>query len=134
MIEAGDIEAALGACETGALEALKLAHARVMAYHLRQKPTDVRFTDPLGVELGWRWRPIDAVGLYVPGGAATDPARCGGVGGEEGARNDGDAAQNDDERASHREREPHDERRDRHPENASWTQTAREATDPGRAE
>jgi histidinol dehydrogenase len=73
-IDTADIEAAIGACEKKALEALKLAHARVMDFHLRQKPADVRFTDPLGVELGWRWRPIDAVGLYVPGGAATYPS------------------------------------------------------------
>jgi histidinol dehydrogenase len=73
-IDAADIEAAIGACEKKALEALKLAHARVMDFHLRQKPADVRFTDPLGVELGWRWRPINAVGLYVPGGAATYPS------------------------------------------------------------
>ena len=44
------------------------------AYHERQKPADLRFTDALGVELGWRWRPIDAVGLYVPGGAASYPS------------------------------------------------------------
>ena len=54
--------------------ALKLAHDRVMDYHRRQKPADLRFTDALGVELGWRWRPIDAVGLYVPGGAASYPS------------------------------------------------------------
>jgi len=34
----------------------------------------VRFTDALGVELGWRWRPIESVGLYVPGGAASYPS------------------------------------------------------------
>jgi histidinol dehydrogenase len=73
-IGAGDIEAAIGACEKKALDALKLAHARVMDFHLRQKPVDVRFTDPLGVELGWRWRPIHSVGLYVPGGAASYPS------------------------------------------------------------
>jgi histidinol dehydrogenase len=73
-IDAAEIEAAIGACEKTALAALKLAHARVMDFHLRQKPADVRFTDPLGVELGWRWRPIDAVGLYVPGGAASYPS------------------------------------------------------------
>ena len=73
-IDAAEIEAAIGACDKTALEALELAHARVMAYHLRQKPADLRFTDPLGVELGWRWRPIDAVGLYVPGGAASYPS------------------------------------------------------------
>ena len=73
-IAAADIEAAIGACEKTALEALKLAHARVMDFHLRQKPVDLFFTDPLGVKLGWRWRPIDSVGLYVPGGAATYPS------------------------------------------------------------
>jgi histidinol dehydrogenase len=73
-IDAAEIEAAIDACEKKALEALKLAHTRVMDFHLRQKPVDVRFTDPLGVELGWRWRPIHSVGLYVPGGAATYPS------------------------------------------------------------
>jgi histidinol dehydrogenase len=73
-IDAAEIEAAIGACQKQALEALKLAHARVMDYHLRQKPADVCFTDLLGVELGWRWRPIHSVGLYVPGGAATYPS------------------------------------------------------------
>ena len=73
-IDAAEIEAAIDACEKKALEALKLAHTRVVDFHLRQKPVDVRFTDPLGVELGWRWRPIHSVGLYVPGGAATYPS------------------------------------------------------------
>src|ERR1700691_802558 len=73
-IAAAEIDAAMGACDKKAFEALKLAHSRVMDFHLRQKPADVRFTDPLGFELGWRWRPIDAVGLYVPGGAASYPS------------------------------------------------------------
>ena len=73
-IGAADLEAATHACDGKALEALKFAHARVMDFHLRQKPADVRFTDSLGVELGWRWRPIDSVGLYVPGGAASYPS------------------------------------------------------------
>jgi histidinol dehydrogenase len=73
-IGAAEVEAAIAACEGTALEALKLAHDRVTDFHRRQKPADLRFTDPLGVELGWRWRPIDAVGLYVPGGAASYPS------------------------------------------------------------
>ena len=73
-IDAAETEAAFAACERTALEALKLAHDRVTEFHRRQKPADLRFTDPLGVELGWRWRPIDAVGLYVPGGAASYPS------------------------------------------------------------
>ena len=73
-VGAAEVEAAIGACDKTALDALRLAHARVMDFHLRQKPADLFFTDPLGVELGWRWRPIDAVGLYVPGGAASYPS------------------------------------------------------------
>src|SRR5271157_1862133 len=73
-IGAAEVEAAIVACEPTALNALKLAHDRVMDYHRRQKPADLSFTDALGVELGWRWRPIDAVGLYVPGGAASYPS------------------------------------------------------------
>ena len=73
-IGAAEVEAAIAACAKTALEALKLAHSRVTDFHRRQKPADLRFTDPLGVELGWRWRPIDAVGIYVPGGAASYPS------------------------------------------------------------
>ena len=73
-IGSAEIDAAIAACQPKALEAIELAHARVMDYHKRQKPADVRFVDELGVELGWRWRPIKAVGLYVPGGAASYPS------------------------------------------------------------
>jgi len=69
-----EIEAAFDACDRKALEALELAHERVLAYHRRQLPGDVSFVDHLGVQLGWRWRAIDAVGLYVPGGAASYPS------------------------------------------------------------
>jgi histidinol dehydrogenase len=69
-----EIGAAVEACDPEALAALSLAHQRVLAYHERQKPADVSFVDALGVELGWRWRPIEAVGLYVPGGAASYPS------------------------------------------------------------
>ncbi len=35
---------------------------------------DERFTDELGVELGWRWTALESVGLYVPGGTASYPS------------------------------------------------------------
>jgi len=69
-----EIDAAVAACDPKALTALEFAHERVLAYHRRQSPGDVSFVDALGVELGWRWRPIDSVGLYVPGGAASYPS------------------------------------------------------------
>jgi histidinol dehydrogenase len=69
-----EVDAALAACDAPALRALEFAHERIVSYHRRQAPKDELFTDALGVELGWRWRPIAAVGLYVPGGAASYPS------------------------------------------------------------
>ncbi len=65
---------ARAACDPAALDALGVAHARIVAFHERQRPTDLRFTDALGVTLGWRWSAIEAVGLYVPGGTASYPS------------------------------------------------------------
>jgi histidinol dehydrogenase len=73
-VAASDIDAAAGLCDPGALAALKLAHKRIVVFHERQFPSDERFTDRLGVELGWRWRPLESVGLYVPGGTASYPS------------------------------------------------------------
>ena len=73
-ISAMEIESALAQCEPRALAALRLAHQRVEAFHKRQIPADVAFVDELGVELGWRWRAIEAVGLYCPGGLASYPS------------------------------------------------------------
>ncbi|HKS60134.1 MAG TPA: histidinol dehydrogenase, partial [Xanthobacteraceae bacterium] len=69
-----ELEAATAACDAAALDALKLARDRIETYHRRQLPTDDRWTDPLGVELGHRWTAIEAVGLYVPGGTAAYPS------------------------------------------------------------
>jgi histidinol dehydrogenase len=73
-VSAKDIAAASAACDRKALDALTFARDRIEAYHRRQKPTDERFVDALGVELGHRWTAIEAVGLYVPGGTAAYPS------------------------------------------------------------
>jgi histidinol dehydrogenase len=70
----GEIDAAVKACDPGTLDALRFARDRIESFHRRQLPKDERFTDALGVELGWRWSAIDAVGLYVPGGTAAYPS------------------------------------------------------------
>lgn len=67
-------DAAMARCDPATLDALRLAAGRIEAYHVRQKPRDERFTDEAGVEMGWRWTAIDAVGLYVPGGQASYPS------------------------------------------------------------
>jgi histidinol dehydrogenase len=73
-ITPAEIDAAVQACDAGTLDALKFARDRIEVFHNRQLPADERFTDALGVELGWRWSAIDAVGLYVPGGTAAYPS------------------------------------------------------------
>jgi histidinol dehydrogenase len=73
-VSAAEIAVALRACDAVTLDALKFARARIEAFHLRQLPKDEQFTDALGVELGWRWSAVDAVGLYVPGGTAAYPS------------------------------------------------------------
>lgn len=54
--------------------ALELAAERIRAYHERQLPTDEMWTDAQGATLGWRWTPVSAAGLYVPGGLASYPS------------------------------------------------------------
>lgn len=54
--------------------ALELAADRIRAYHARQLPEDQSWTDASGATLGWRWTPVSAAGLYVPGGQASYPS------------------------------------------------------------
>ncbi|MBZ9845703.1 histidinol dehydrogenase [Mesorhizobium sp. CA5] len=69
-----DIAKAYEAADPATVEALKFARDRIRSHHERQKPTDDRYTDAAGVELGSRWTAIEAVGLYVPGGTASYPS------------------------------------------------------------
>jgi histidinol dehydrogenase len=73
-VSEAEIKAAVRACTPEQLKALETARARIEAYHLRQKPADSWSRDALGVESGWRWSAIEAVGLYVPGGTASYPS------------------------------------------------------------
>lgn len=61
-------------CPADVRAALAFAAGRIKAYHERLRPTDGSFTDDAGVRLGWRWTPLDAVGVYVPGGRAAYPS------------------------------------------------------------
>ena len=69
-----EIEAGAAQCSPEVVVALELAARRIRAYHERQTPADQSFVDELGVELGWRWTPLDSVGVYVPGGRAAYPS------------------------------------------------------------
>lgn len=69
-----DIGSAVNQCGTDEVAALKLAAARITAFHEKQVPEDLRYTDDAGVDLGYRWTALGAVGLYVPGGTASYPS------------------------------------------------------------
>src|SRR5690606_28145641 len=69
-----EIEAAYESVDRPTLEALKIARERIESHHARQTPSDLRYRDDVGVELGWRWTAIHTVGIYVPGGLASYPS------------------------------------------------------------
>ncbi len=73
-VTAEEIATAKGSCDADTLNALSIAAERIKSYHEKQKPEDLRYTDADGIELGYRWTAIEAVGLYVPGGLATYPS------------------------------------------------------------
>ncbi len=69
-----EIEAEIAKVSPEDRAALDLAAERIRAYHARQKPQDESWTDSAGATLGWRWTPVSAAGLYVPGGLASYPS------------------------------------------------------------
>jgi histidinol dehydrogenase len=71
---ADEIDAAEQAISGEVRAALQVAHDRIAAHHEKQKPLDHIYQDPLGVTLGTVWTPMEAVGIYVPGGTANYPS------------------------------------------------------------
>lgn len=70
----GEIAAGAALCPEPVRHALAFAAQRIARYHERQRPADARWTDDEGAELGWRWTPLESVGVYVPGGRAAYPS------------------------------------------------------------
>ena len=53
---------------------LTVAASRIHFYHQMKLPQEKTFTDSLGNELGWLLRPLERVGVYIPGGKAAYPS------------------------------------------------------------
>jgi histidinol dehydrogenase len=70
----GETDAAIATVSAEDRAALGLAADRIRAYHERQRPEDAMWQDATGARLGWRWTPVSAAGLYVPGGLASYPS------------------------------------------------------------
>ena len=60
--------------EKGVKDALKFAKKRIELYHQKQLPKDFIFKDATGTNLGNIWKPIEKIGVYVPGGTASYPS------------------------------------------------------------
>ena len=73
-ITEAEITAAAARVTDDVRNALQFAHDRIRAHHEKQRPVDQLYTDAAGVTLGTRWTPVDAVGIYVPGGLASYPS------------------------------------------------------------
>ena len=69
-----EIDAEIAKVSAQERAALETAAERIRAYHERQMPADDMWTDAQGATLGWRWTPVSAAGLYVPGGLASYPS------------------------------------------------------------
>jgi histidinol dehydrogenase len=69
-----EIAAATASIAPELMAALDTAATRIEAFHQAQMPSDITVPDPAGLTLGMRWGPVDAAGLYVPGGKAAYPS------------------------------------------------------------
>ncbi|WP_339109177.1 histidinol dehydrogenase [Thioclava sp. GXIMD4216] len=69
-----EIEAEIARVPVPEREALELAAERIRIYHARQMPPNAMWEEESGAKLGWRFTPVSAAGLYVPGGLASYPS------------------------------------------------------------
>jgi len=73
-IPAAELDKALASIDSVARADLELAAERIAVFHRRQMPTTWLCDDEPDVRLGQMVRPLDRVGIYVPGGKAAYPS------------------------------------------------------------
>jgi len=73
-VTTAEIDAASAGIDPTLAAALDLAATRIEAFHRAQMPQNLEMKDDAGLTLGVRWGPLDAMGLYVPGGKAAYPS------------------------------------------------------------
>ena len=74
MVTAEEIDAAYASISDVDREALELAAERIANYHQKQKTETWLSTEEEDILLGQMIRPLDRVGIYVPGGKASYPS------------------------------------------------------------
>ena len=61
-------------CPKDIANALSFSASRIKKFHLHQIPKNYKYKDNQGVILGSQWKPINSIGVYVPGGTASYPS------------------------------------------------------------
>ena len=73
-VSRAEIAVARASVPAEVMAALELAAARITTFHAEQRPRDHDATDSTGIRTGYRWSPVAAAGVYVPGGLASYPS------------------------------------------------------------
>ncbi|MBI4229111.1 MAG: histidinol dehydrogenase [Deltaproteobacteria bacterium] len=74
MVSSEEIERAKRVVSNEIKSYLRIAAKRIREYQKNKLPREKTFTDSLGNRLGWIIRPIQRVGIYIPGGKASYPS------------------------------------------------------------
>jgi len=74
MVTQAEIDAAYKNTEPGIISALETARDNIKKYHEKQKPAEWEIETTKGITPGLIIRPLDTVGVYVPGGKAFYPS------------------------------------------------------------
>ena len=73
-VSAGELRDSLKQLPKADRQALELAARRIAAFHKKTIEKPFSYTDDLGIRLGQMVRPLDRVGIYVPGGMGAYPS------------------------------------------------------------
>jgi histidinol dehydrogenase len=73
-VSSKELRDALAQMQKDERRALELAARRIAAFHKKTVEKPFSFTDSLGMRLGQMVRPLDRVGIYVPGGMGAYPS------------------------------------------------------------
>lgn len=74
LVKKEEIDAALKCVDDGVMTALRTARENIAMYHAKQLPAEWEIETTAGVTPGIIIRPLDIVGVYVPGGKAFYPS------------------------------------------------------------
>ena len=55
-------------------KSIDFAYQRILKFHKKQKSKDIKFSDNLNNKIDYKYKPLNSVGIYIPGGNASFPS------------------------------------------------------------